>query len=138
MQLSIVQTFAISIGVMSLLIIIYGKLSSPWHEVGMKRYLKVLICGFSCLLFFSINLYSNAKYDVHMREVIDKYGRTSTIELIALLRSTAKAEIGEGTIIFNRGTDQEKVFVVLHDPVFTVMDQSKLIEMQKELYGGDE
>jgi len=134
MQLSIIQTLALSLGVLAILIFLYAKLSNPGHETGLKRYTKLLIAAFGCLFFINLNLYSNARYDVHMREVVDKYGRTSTIELIALLRSTAKAEIGEGMIVFNRGTDQEKVFVVLHDPVFTIMDQSKLVDMQKELY----
>lgn len=44
----------------------------------------------------------------------------------------------EGNHIFiDQGTDNERIFVLMKEPFFSIIDQGKLVSMSKELLGED-
>lgn len=132
MSANLFQSAGITLFIGAIFTIIYAK-ASKGNGGGLRLLTKVLIFVTSLMVFFTVNLYSAIQSDLATRKIIDKYASLATVELITLLHSNAKVEVGEGIIIINRDTDSERDFVILHEPVFTIMDRAKLNELQQEL-----
>ena len=131
--MNIIQTAGLTTLFFILSGIIYYKLKDNPHSL--KWMTKILLFMSGILLFLNTNLYIAAQDQVRTTAVIQKYSETATLELMALLHDTAHHTVyAEGNRIhIDKDTDNERVFILMHDPIFSILDQAKTVEMTKEL-----
>ncbi|MFC2741981.1 MAG: hypothetical protein ACFN1I_00935 [Selenomonas artemidis] len=102
---------------------------------GVERYLaKILIVLSSALVFVSLNLYFAAKSELVVKATIEKYSVPSTVDLLRLMHEEGHTfQMHENRILIDDGTDHERIFILMREPFFHIMDQGSLVQMSKEL-----
>lgn len=138
MNLDAVQSAGVSTFFLISMSVIHAKLSKPGREKMHKWFSRGLILLTSIVLFFGINLYSAAQDQLRMFAIIQKYSMPATFDLIGLVHDPSHKVHMEGNHIFiDQGTDNERIFVLMKEPFFSIIDQGKLVSMSKELLGDD-
>ena len=102
---------------------------------GGERYLtKTLIVLSSALIFVSLNLYFAAKSELAVKATIEKYSVPSTVDLLRLMHEEGHTfQMHENRILIDDGTDHARIFILMREPFFHIMDQGSLVQMSKEL-----
>ena len=138
MNLNLVQSIGVTALFLILSYLLYNRTASTPHPLALKRITKVFIFFSGVLLFFNINLYSSTKEEIRTMRIVQKYTIPATMDLIAAVHDPKNTvHMDENRIYINKGTDQEKVYVFLWEPVFGILDQSKTVAMGNELSGSD-
>ena len=100
----------------------------------LRVYAKIFLTGNALLLFISLNLYFSAKNAIEVKRVIEKYSVESTVDLLRLMHEPGHtAEMQENRLFIDQGTDHERIFVLMREPFFYIIDQGKMVQMTKEL-----
>ena len=100
----------------------------------LRVYAKIFLTGNALLLFISLNLYCSAKNAIEVKQVIEKYSVESTVDLLKLLHEPGHtAEMQENRLLIDRGSDHERIFILMREPFFYIIDQGKIVQMTKEM-----
>ena len=100
----------------------------------LKVYAKIFLIGNALLLFVSLNLYFSAKNEIAVKQLIEKYSVGSTVDLLKIMHEEGHTvEMQENRLFIDRGTDHERIFVLMREPFFYIIDQAKMVQMTKEL-----
>ena len=90
----------------------------------LRVYAKIFLTGNALLLFISLNLYFSAKNAIEVKRVIEKYSVESTVDLLRLMHEPGHtAEMQENRLFIDQGTDHERIFVLMREPFFYIIDQ---------------
>ncbi len=136
MSVTAVQSAGFAVFFMIIMLVIHSKLSKPGREKLHKWFSRVLIVMSSVILFFGVNLYSAAQDQLRTFEIIQKYSMPATFDLIGLAHDPSHKLVLEGNHIYvDRGTDNERVFTLMRAPIFSIIDQAKLMQMSQEMLG---
>lgn len=132
-----IQSALVALGFLILGGFVYrGLKNSGPHALGWMT--KIMLVLTSIMLFVNINLLSSARQQIRDQETIFKYTIPATLELVGIAHNPAnKVEMEDTRIFINKGTEQERVFVVIGYPIYGIMDQGKLVNLYKDL-GGQE
>ena len=86
------------------------------------------------LLFVTLNLYYAAKNEIAVKEVIEKYSVASTVDLLSLMHEPGHSVgMQENRLLIDKGSDHERIFILMREPFFHIIDQGKMMQMTKEL-----
>jgi len=136
MNLNLVQSIGVTALFLILSYLLYNRTASTPHPLALKRITKVFIFFSGVLLFFNINLYSSTKEEIRTMRIVQKYTIPATMDLIAAVHDSKNTvHMDENRIYINKGTDQEKVYVFLWEPVFGILDQATTVTLAQELSG---
>lgn len=137
MNLDAIQSAGVATFFFISMSVIHAKLSKPGREKIHKWFSRFLILFTSIILFFGINLYSAAQDQLRTFSIIQKYSMPATFDLIGLVHDPAHKVKMEGNhITIDQGTENERVFVLMKEPFFSIIDQGKLVQMSQELLEG--
>lgn len=113
---------------------IYRHLASKGTVQGLRCFTLILLLMASVLLFININLYNSARIQIKSNAVIERYMIPATMDLIGSVHDpNNKIHMEENRIYINQGTDKEKVFILMREPFFGVLDQSQSVQLSNEL-----
>ena len=128
--MNLIQTAGISL----LVLIIGGWLYTCCHGDGVRTLTKLLLLVNALLLFVTLNLYYAAKNEIAVKEVIEKYSVASTVDLLSLMHEPGHSvEMQENRLLIDKGSDHERIFILMREPFFHIIDQGKMMQMTKEL-----
>ncbi len=100
----------------------------------LRLFTKLFLVSNALLLFISMNLYFSAKNAIQVKQLIEKYSVASTVDLLKLMHEEGHTvEMQENRLFIDQGTDHERIFVLMREPFFYIIDQGKMIQMTKEL-----
>mgnify|MGYP000862641656 FL=1 len=100
----------------------------------LRIYAKLFLVANALLLFISLNLYFSAKNAIAVKQLIEKYSVGSTVDLLKIMHEEGHTvEMQENRLFIDRGTDHERIFVLMREPFFYIIDQAKMVQMTKEL-----
>lgn len=139
MSVTALQSAGFATFFMIIMFVIHSKLSQPGRERIHKWFSRCLIILSSIILFFGVNLYSAAQDQLYTLEIIQKYSMPATFDLIGLVHDPSHKVVLEGNHIYvDKGTDNERIFVLMRVPIFSIIDQAKLMQMSQEMLGEHE
>jgi len=132
--MDIVQSAGLTSLFLILSFIIYSKASERGNEHYLRWMTKIFILISGILLFVNVNLFNSTRLQIQTSTIISKYMVPATMDLIGTVHDPANSvHMEENRIYINRGTDKEKVFLIMQAPFFGIIDQSKSNELSKEL-----
>lgn len=100
----------------------------------LRIYAKLFLVANALLLFISLNLYFSAKNAIAVKQVIEKYSVASTVDLLKLMHEPGHtAMMQENRLFIDQGTDHERIFVLMREPFFYIIDQGQIVQMTKDL-----
>lgn len=130
--MNLTETSLVAVFAVVFFVLLYRSL--PQAGQGRNRLAKCLIALNGILLLLSLNLYFAAKNEILVKDTIEKYSVSSTVELLTLLHDPSHAvHMEENRIYIDKGSDSERVFVFMRTPFFHIMDQGKLVQLAKDL-----
>lgn len=129
-----IQSAGLTVLFLILSFIVYNKVAQPGRENSMRWMLKIFILLAGALLFVNVNLFNSTRLQIKTMTIVQKYMIPATMDLIGTVHDPSnKIQMEENRIYINRGTDKEKVFLMMRVPFFGIIDQSKSVELSKEL-----
>ena len=132
--MNILQSAGLTCLFIILSFVVYSKVSQQGYENSMRWMLKIFIILAAALLFVNINLFNSTRIQIKTMGVMEKYMVPATMELIGTVHNPANTvKMEENRIYINKGTDNEKVYIMMRVPFFGIIDQSKSMELAKEL-----
>lgn len=128
--MSLMQTAGISL----LILMIGSWIYLRRQGKGLRILTKLLILVNALLLFLTLNLYYAAKNEIAVKKVIEKYSVSSTVDLLKLMHETGHSiEMQDNRLVIDKDTDHTRIFILMREPFFHIIDQGKMMQMTKEL-----
>ena len=128
--MSLMQTAGISL----LILMIGSWIYLRRQGKGLRILTKLLILVNALLLFLTLNLYYAAKNEIAVKKVIEKYSVSSTVDLLKLMHETGHSiEMQDNRLVIDKDTDHKRIFILMREPFFHIIDQGKMMQMTKEL-----
>ena len=128
--MSLMQTAGISL----LILMIGSWIYLRCQGKGLRILTKLLILVNALLLFLTLNLYYAAKNEIAVKKVIEKYSVSSTVDLLKLMHETGHSvEMQDNRLVIDKDTDHTRIFILMREPFFHIIDQGKMMQMTKEL-----
>ena len=110
----------------------YSKASKNEHALRWMTKIYIILAG--ALLFVNVNLYHSAKIQIATTAVIEKYMIPATFDLIGSVHDPKnKIRMEENRIYINEGTDNQKIFILMKEPFFGIINQAQAMELSKDL-----
>ena len=129
-MMSLMQTAGISL----LILMIGSWIYLRRQGKGLRILTKLLILVNALLLFLTLNLYYAAKNEIAVKKVIEKYSVSSTVDLLKLMHETGHSiEMQDNRLVIDKDTDHTRIFILMREPFFHIIDQGKMMQMTKEL-----
>ena len=128
--MSLMQTAGISL----LILMIGSRIYLRCQGRELRILTKLLILVNALLLFLTLNLYYMAKNEIAVKKVIEKYSVSSTVDLLKLMHETGHSiEMQDNRLVIDKDTDHTRIFILMREPFFHIIDQGKMMQMTKEL-----
>ena len=128
--MSLIQTAGISL----LILMIGSWIYLRCQGGGLRILTKLLLLVNALLLFLTLNLYYAAKNEIAVKKVIEKYSVSSTVDLLKLMHETGHSiEMQDNRLVIDKDTDHTRIFILMREPFFHIIDQGKMMQMTKEL-----
>ena len=104
------------------------------HEKMHRYYTIFLLTISTILLTATMMLVAASKTEIAIGQIQSNYAAMSTIELLGDIRNTNhQVEVEENHIYIDRGTAQEKCYILVKEPYFSIIRKDKLQDFAHDI-----
>jgi len=131
--MTIIHVFFIAVFLIVGLVLCYVSFQAG-HEKMHRYYTGFLLMISTLLLTATMMLVAASKTEIAIGQIQSNYAAMSTIELLGDIRNNNhQVEVEENHIYIDRGTEQEKCYILVKDPYFSIIRKDKLQDFAHDI-----
>ena len=131
--MTIIHVFFIAVFLIVGLVLCYVSFQAG-HEKMHRYYTGFLLMISTLLLTATMMLVAASKTEIAIGQIQSNYAAMSTIELLGdILNNNHQVEVEENHIYIDRGTEQEKCYILVKDPYFSIIRKDKLQDFAHDI-----